>query len=479
MNNGRLPPREGASDLLVWKGNDTMKTHIAAALTCLALTPALAQEERPAAAAATIAPATTAPASTAPTVPNNPDYAAVQEGKPVDSRLNENVRDKPLYPEQTRAPYHKTAPYTLTEITGGLYAPWALAFLPDGKFLVTEKLPGALRVVSPDGKISSPVSGLDQVKSGGMSWPETGLFDLALDPGFAQNHTIFFTFFGFDHGMLGGLQLARATFDQAANALRDVKVIFRALPSTPNDAHSGFGSRSGGRLAIGPDGFIYITIGDRDAGTSTPWRVAQTLDTHLGKIVRVTKDGAPAPGNPYIGRKDALPEIWAIGQRSQEGLAFDNNGQLWETEHGPRGGDELNLIKKGANYGWPIVTHGIDYPGPPMADGEVAKAGIEQPVYYWSPSVGVCQVAFYKGNLFPEWKNSVFVTTLRGNSVERLTMANGKVVNEEPLLTEVKMRIRDVRIGPDGAVYVLTDSGGGSVTNNTPPTSKLLKLTPR
>jgi len=456
-----------------------MKTHIAAALTCLALTPALAQEERPAAAAATIAPATTAPASTAPTVPNNPDYAAVQEGKPVDSRLNENVRDKPLYPEQTRAPYHKTAPYTLTEITGGLYAPWALAFLPDGKFLVTEKLPGALRVVSPDGKISSPVSGLDQVKSGGMSWPETGLFDLALDPGFAQNHTIFFTFFGFDHGMLGGLQLARATFDQAANALRDVKVIFRALPSTPNDAHSGFGSRSGGRLAIGPDGFIYITIGDRDAGTSTPWRVAQTLDTHLGKIVRVTKDGAPAPGNPYIGRKDALPEIWAIGQRSQEGLAFDNNGQLWETEHGPRGGDELNLIKKGANYGWPIVTHGIDYPGPPMADGEVAKAGIEQPVYYWSPSVGVCQVAFYKGNLFPEWKNSVFVTTLRGNSVERLTMANGKVVNEEPLLTEVKMRIRDVRIGPDGAVYVLTDSGGGSVTNNTPPTSKLLKLTPR
>ena len=154
MNNGRLPPREGASDLLVWKGNDTMKTHIAAALTCLALTPALAQEERPAAAAATIAPATTAPASTAPTVPNNPDYAAVQEGKPVDSRLNENVRDKPLYPEQTRAPYHKTAPYTLTEITGGLYAPWALAFLPDGKFLVTETLPGALRMVSPDGKIS-------------------------------------------------------------------------------------------------------------------------------------------------------------------------------------------------------------------------------------------------------------------------------------------------------------------------------------
>ena len=442
--------------------------------TCLALTPSLAQEERPA--AATIAPVSTAPAAIAPTVPNNPDYAAVQEGKPVDSRLNENVRDKPLYPEQTRAPYHKTAPYRMTEITGALYAPWALAFLPDGKFLVTEKLPGALRVVSPDGKISPPVSGLDALH---VNWPETGLFDLALDPAYAKNHTIFFTFFGFDHGMLGAIQVARATFDESANALHNVRVIFSAIPSMPNDAHSGFGSRSGGRLAIGPDGFIYITIGDRDAGTSTPWRVAQTLDTHLGKIVRITKDGKPAPGNPFIGKKGALPEIWAIGQRSQEGLAFDNNGQLWETEHGPRGGDELNMIKKGANYGWPIISHGIDYPGPPMGDADVAKPGMEQPIYYWSPSMGICQLAFYKGNLFPEWKNSVFVTTLRGNSVERLTMAGGKVVNEEPLLTEVKMRIRDVRIGPDGAVYVLTDSGGGSVTDDTPPKSKLLKLTPQ
>ena len=454
-----------------------MKKFAAVALTCLAasLASALAQE-RPAAPATSIAPAATAGADIAPTVPNNPDYGALQEGKPIDTRLNENVRDKPLYPEQTRAPYHKTAPYKLTEITGGLYAPWALAFLPDGKFLVTEKLPGALRVVSPSGTISPPVSGLDAL---GVTWPETGLFDLALDPGYAKNHTIFFTFFAFDHGMLGSIQVARATFDEAANALHDVKVIFRALPATPNDAHSGFGSRSGGRLAIGPDGNIYITIGDRDAGTSTPWRVAQTLDTHLGKIVRITKDGKPAPGNPFVGKKDALPEIWAIGQRSQEGLAFDNDGKLWETEHGPRGGDELNLIKQGANYGWPIISHGIDYPGPPMGDGDVAKPGMEQPVYYWAPSMAPSQLAFYKGNLFPEWKNSVFVVMLRGNAMERLTMSGGKVVNEEPLLTEVKMRIRDVRIGPDGAVYVLTDSGGGSVTDDTPPKSKLLKLTPQ
>jgi glucose/arabinose dehydrogenase len=222
-----------------------------------------------------------------------------------------------------------------------------------------------------------------------------------------------------------------------------------------------------------------MTIGDRDAGGGFPWRVAQTLDTHLGKIIRITKDGKPAPGNPFTGQEGALPENWVIGQRSQEGLAFDPEGRLWEVEHGPRGGDELNLIEKGKNYGWPIISHGIDYPGPPMGDAEVARSGMEQPVYYWSPSTAPSGLAFYKGDLFPEWKNSVFVGMLRGNSLERLTLANGKVVNEEPLLTEVHMRVRDVRVGPDGAVYVLTDSGGGSITDNTPPTSKLLKLTPR
>jgi glucose/arabinose dehydrogenase len=436
-----------------------MKTILSACLACLAM-PALAQTAAPARAPST----------------GNPDYAAVQEGKPIDTRDPEIPGGKPVFPEQTRAPYHKTAPYKATEITGALHAPWAVAFLPDGKYLVTEKLPGALRVVSPDGNIAPPVTGLEEL---GVTWPQTGLLDLALDPGFASNHRIFFTFFAFDRGMIGSIQVARATFNQASNALSDVKVIFRALPSTPNDNRSGVGSRSGGRLAIGPDGFIYVIVGDRDAGGSFPWQVAQTLDTHLGKVLRITRDGKPAPGNPFIGKDGALPEIWAIGQRSQEGLAFDPAGNLWETEHGPRGGDELNLIKKGGNYGWPIVSHGTDYPGPAMGDGLVAKDGIEQPVYYWSPSTGPSGLAFYKGDLFPEWKGSVFVGMLRGNSLERLGMVNGKVVNEEPLLTEVKMRIRDVRVGPDGAVYVLTDSGGGSITNNTSPTSKLIKLTPR
>jgi len=341
---------------------------------------------------------------------------------------------------------------------------------------VTEKMPGNFRVVSPDGTISAPVSGLDQL---GVTWPKTGLFDLVMDPDFARNQRIYFTFFAWDRSMIGGIQVASATFDEAANALRNVKVIWRAIPATPNDNRSGVGSRSGGRMVMGKDGYLYITIGDRDSGGSFPWRVAQTLDTHLGKIVRITTDGKAAPGNPYLNTPGALPEIWAIGQRSQEGLAVDAQGRIWETEHGPRGGDELNLIKKGGNYGWPIISHGIDYPGPPMGDGEVQRPGMEQPVYYWSPSMGTSNLAFYDANLFPEWKGSVLVTTLRGNSMERLTMRGDKIVNEEPLLTEVKMRVRDVRVGPDGAVYVLTDSGGGSITDNTPQASKLLKLTPR
>jgi len=419
---------------------------------------------------------TPAPQGDAPTVPNIPDYSKVVEGQPIDGRQNENVRDRPTFSHQTRAPYHKTRPYKTSEITGALHAPWALAFLPDGKFLVTERLPAALRVVSPDGAIAPPVTGLDGLNLG---WPETGLFDVALDPDFARNHQIFFTVFGFDHGMISGLDVVRATFNQASNALSDVKIIFRAHPQTPNDARAGVGTRSGGRIAIGKDGYLYVTIGDRDTGSSFPWRVAQTLDTDLGKVIRITRDGAPAPGNPFAGQPDALPQIWAIGQRSQEGLGFDAQGQLWEVEHGPRGGDELNLIKPGANYGWPIVTHGIDYPGPPMGDGSVSKPGMEEPTYYWAPSTAPSGLVWYNANLFPEWKGSLLVGMLRGNSLERLKIVDNKVVNEEPLLTEVHMRIRDVRVGPDGAVYVLTDGGLSSITDNTQANSKLLKLTPQ
>jgi len=208
--------------------------------------------------------------------------------------------------------------------------------------------------------------------------------------------------------------------------------------------------------------------------------VAQKLDNDLGKVIHITPEGKPAPGNPFVHTPGALPEIWAYGQRSQEGLAFEPaTGKLWETEHGPRGGDELNLIEPGKNYGWPVITHGIDYGGQPVGSGLTAQEGMQQPVYYWDPVIAPSGLAFYRGNLFPQWKDSVFVGGLGGNLVDRLTMSGGKVVAEEALLTDLHSRIRDVRVGPDGAVYVLTDSGTATLNDNTPPTSRLLKLTPQ
>jgi glucose/arabinose dehydrogenase len=233
-----------------------------------------------------------------------------------------------------------------------------------------------------------------------------------------------------------------------------------------------------GQVAIAPDGTLFVTTGDRS--DSPPWDVAQRLDNHLGKILHITADGAPAPDNPFLGKPGVLPEIWAYGVRSPEGLAFDSKtGRLWENEHGPRGGDELNIIAKGKNYGWPVAVHGIDYPGKAIGEGIVHKDGMEDPVYYWDPVIAPSGLAFYTGTLFPQWQGSLFVGGLGGRMLDRLTIVNDKVVAEEPLLTELRSRIRDVRVGPDGAVYVLTDSGTATVSPNTPPTSKLLKLTPK
>jgi aldose sugar dehydrogenase len=401
-----------------------------------------------------------------------PVYATV-EGQPIDPRPPEKSDDKPLFPEQTRAPYHGTAPFDVTTLTSALHAPWALAVLPDGKILITERLPGAFRILTKQGVLSEPLPGL----SGLSSDPETGLLDVVLDPHFAANHRIFFTFFGYADRTMGNTNVARARLD--GGALTDLKVIFRSTPALPNGPNLAAGAKSGGRIAIGRDGNLFVVIGDRDDAGATPWDVAQKLDTDLGKVIRITPDGKPAPGNPFVGTPEALPEIWAIGQRSQEGLAFDPaTGRLWETEHGPRGGDELNIVEKGKNYGWPVITHGIDYSGVPVGAGITTKDGMEQPVYYWDPIIAPSGLAFYRGRLFPEWKNSVFVG-LRGSLLDRLTLRGDKIVAEEALLTDLHARIRDVRVGPDGAVYVLADMGFQGVRDNTPPTSKLLRLTPK
>jgi len=404
------------------------------------------------------------------------------EGKTTETRPPEKSDNAPTFPQQTRAPYHASAPFKVTTLIDNLPVTWSIAFLPDGKLLLTERLPGSLRIfdpkADPKSALSEPVAGVSALMSPGAK--DIGVLDVMLDPHFATNHQIFFTFFdyvnnaGSDTYTDSNTYVVRAKLDEAKCALIDAKVIFRAQPAMPSKR---LGGKTGGRIAIAPDGTLFVTIGDRS--DSPPWDVAQRMDTDLGKIIHITADGAPAPDNPFLGKPGVLPEIWATGLRSQEGLAFDPRGRLWETEHGPRGGDELNIIEKGKNYGWPEISHGIDYPGTPIGEGITHKEGMEEPVYYWDPVIAPSGLAFYTGNLFPQWKNSVFVGGLRGMELDRLTIVDDKVVSEEPLLTELNTRIRDVRVGPDGAVYVLTDSGTPSMSYRTPLTSKLLKLTPK
>ena len=361
----------------------------------------------------------------------------------------------------------------MTTLVDSLHAPWSLAFLPGGKMLVTERLPGTIRILDGNGKLSAPLAGVSTVASKGAA--DVGVLDVVLDPGFAANRRIFFSFYDYIDGTNSNTNVARAQFDEAKHALTDVTVIFRAQPAMPSKR---LGGKTGGRIAFGRDGTLFMTTGDRS--DSPPWDVAQKLDNHLGKILHITPDGKPAPDNPFLRTPGALPEIWASGVRSPEGLAFDPGGnRLWQIDHGPRGGDELNIIEKGKNYGWPVIVHGIDYPGTPIGQGLTHKDGMEEPVYYWDPVIAPSGLAFYTGDRFPQWRNSMFVGGLRGAMLDRLTIENGRVVAEEPLLTELGARIRDVRVGPDGAVYVLTDSGAASVSPNTPPTSKLLKLTPK
>jgi glucose/arabinose dehydrogenase len=398
------------------------------------------------------------PPPAAPAVRVRPFPPPITEpGKPIESRPPEKSDDKPAFAGQTRAPWQGTAPFQTTVLTDKLQSPWSLAFLPDGKILLTEK-PGTMRLMDKAGKLSEPIAGVPAVFFLG----QVGLLDLALDPKFATNQRIFFSYAEPVGDSDSNLAVARARFDEAGLALKDVSVIFRAKPALPRRRSS----NSGGRIAIARDGNLFVTVGDRSQ--SPPWDVAQKLDNDLGKIIRITPDGAAAPGNPFIGKPGALPEIWSYGHRSEEGLTIHpTTGELWETEHGPRGGDELNTPEAGKNYGWPVIVHGIDYPGDTIGAGITEKAGMEQPLYYWDPVIAPSGLAFYTGNLFPQWKNSIFVGALRGVMLDRLTMSGKKVIAEEPLLVDLHTRIRDVRMGPEGAVYVLTDDG------------KLLRLTPK
>ena len=398
-------------------------------------------------------------------------WLVTEEGKPIDARPTEKKDNTPAFPEQTRAPFRRTAPFKVTTLIDNLEVPWSLAFLPSGSIILTERLPGRLRILHTNGKLSGPLAGVSAAASPGAK--DIGLLDVVLDPNFATNQRIYFSFFNYIDGTNTNTCIARARLDEKTLAVSDVTVIFRALPIMPSKR---LGAKTGGRIVIDPGGNLLMTLGDRS--DSPPWDVAQKLDNHLGKIIRIAPDGTVPKDNPFVGKAGVLPEIWAYGMRSPEGLAYDpRTGRLWQNDHGPRGGDELNIVEKGKDYGWPAVARGIDYPGAPI--GVTRKAGMEEPIYFWDPVIAPSGLAFYTGNLFPQWKNSMFVGGLRGALLDRLEIKNDKVVAEEAMLAEMSSRIRDVRVGPDGAVYVLTDSGTPTMSPNTPPTSKLLKLTPK
>ena len=357
--------------------------------------------------------------------------------------------------QQTNAPAAPVTPLKVTEIASGLAHPWGLQFLPDGRMLVTEQ-PGRMRIVSPNGNLSPPVSGLPDVASSGQG----GLLDCLLAPDFQTTGIIYFSFSEPRGWTKNGTSVARAklTLTENGGQLSGVNLIFQQQPAIWSRYH--FGSR----LVWAPDGTLFITMGERASESAS----AQDLTTDLGKIARLKADGTVPDDNPFVGKPGVRPEIWSLGHRNVQGAAIDSSGRLWTTEHGPRGGDELNRPEAGKNYGWPVITYGIDYSGAPVGDGITEKAGLEQPVYYWKPSIGTSGLAFYNGNLFPGWKGNLLAGGLSGQVLERLVLSGGQVTGVEHLLADRGDRIRDVRVGPDGAVYVLTDDTNG----------KILKLEP-
>jgi glucose/arabinose dehydrogenase len=342
---------------------------------------------------------------------------------------------------------------TVETFASGLANPWALAFLPDGRLLVTER-PGRMRIVAKDGKLSPALGGVPAVFARGQG----GLHDVVLDRDYAQANTIYFCFA--EAALSGGARtsLARARLvDEGTPRLDDVKVIFR------QDGPLSSGNHFGCRIAQAADGNLFLTMGDH----FTYRNEAQNLANHIGKIVRIRPDGSVPPDNPFVNRAGAKPEIWSYGHRNAQGAAIHpQSGKLWEHEHGPRGGDEINIPEAGKNYGWPVIGYGIDYSGAKIHES-TQKAGMEQPVKYWVPSIAPSGMAFYTGDLFPAWRGSLFVGALSGQMLVRLEI-NGEMVGTEERLLPLRERIRDVRAGPDGALWLATDNSSGRILRVAP-----------
>ena len=383
---------------------------------------------------------------------------------PVDPRPANNPDQKPAMAGQTDAPEKQTGvAFDVVTVVEGLQNAWSVAFLPGGKMLITER-PGRLRVLSADGKLSAPVTGLPAVDARGQG----GLLDVALDPAFAKNNIIYWSYAepAAEQGV-NNTAVAKGKFvdDAAAPRVEDVQVIYHQRPSLRSPLH--FGSR----LVFGRDGTLFITQGDRSI---TEGRMqSQKMDSGLGKIVRINTDGSIPKDNPFVGREGVLPEIWSIGHRNiQAAVLHPGTGELWEVEHGTRGGDEINIARKGRDYGWPTIAYGIEYRGGPITGGITQQEGMEQPLYYWDPIIGPSGMTFYTGSLFPAWKGNLFVGGHGTRDLVRLELKGDTVVAEERLLKDLQPKpeaIRDVRQGPDGALYLLTDGNNG----------RLLKVIPK
>ncbi len=373
-----------------------------------------------------------------------------QKCQPVETGKPNSPNQKPTFEGQTRACAIKSkTAWEVIVLAKGLENPWAVEPLPNGEFLVTEK-PGRMRIISKTGTLGKPLTGLPEIKTGGQG----GLLDVALSPGFTSDRTIYWSF-SESRKDGSGTSVARGILSQDGSKVEQASVIFQAIPAYNNNMH--FGSR----LSFGPDGMLYVTLGERSDKETRPQ--AQHMNSHLGKILRLTPDGKAAPGNPFIGQEGALPEIWTVGHRNVQSAAFDTDGKFWVVEMGPRGGDELNLVQKGKNYGWPLVTFGEEYSGLPVANSVTHKAGFEDPVYYWDPVIAPSGAQFYTGSAFPEWQGNLFVGALREQRLVRLKIENNRVTGEEHLLTDRNKRVRDVRQGPDGALYVVTDESDGEL----------------
>lgn len=380
-----------------------------------------------------------------------------QAGAPVESRAANAPDQKPAFAGQTRAPgLNSGVTGQYQTLASGLEHPWGMAFLPTGEILVSERA-GRLRVFGKDGKLSPAVTGLPAIYAQGQG----GLLGLALDPDYAKNGLVYWAYAEETDGV-NGTAVARGKLTLgAAPKVDNVQVIWRQTPKMASALHFG------GRLVFAPDGKLFITTGERSVMAG---RVqAQNLDGTLGKVVRINADGSIPGDNPFVNTPGAKPDIWSLGHRNIQSATLDAQGRLWTVEHGARGGDELNRPERGKNYGWPLITYGEEYSGKAISDGATQKDGLEQPVYYWDPVIAPSGMAIYEGALFPALKGSVLIGSMREQHVARLVLKDDKVIGEERLFTDIGGRVRDVAVGPDGAIYVLTDEEDG----------KLIKITPK